>query len=285
MPAIHPTAIVDPRAELDSDVEVGAYSVIGAQVRVGAGTRIGPHVVVEGRTTIGRGNRIFPFASIGGAPQDKKYGGEPTALEIGDGNTIRECVTINRGTAQDRGVTRVGNDAWIMAYVHIAHDCAIGDHVIIANSTNLAGHVEIGDWAILGGATQVHQFCKIGAHAMTGVSTVVLHDVPPYVMASGHSAEAHGINSEGLRRRGFDAGRINAIRRAYKLIYRSGSTMQQALDALRAAIANGVAPALAADAPEAGAEALSSPQLSAQSRADLALLADFLDGVTRGIVR
>ncbi len=261
MRGIHPTAIVDRGAELDSSVEVGAYSTIGAGVRIGAGTCIGPHVVIEGRTTIGRDNRIFQFASVGAAPQDKKYGGEPTALEIGDGNTIRECVTINRGTAQDRGVTRIGNDAWIMAYAHIAHDCALGDHVIIANSTNLAGHVEIGDWVILGGATQVHQFCKIGAHAMTGVGTVVLHDVPPYVMASGSSAAAHGINSEGLRRRGFDAARINAIRSAYKLLYKSGVTLQQAREALRARIAQ------------------------EDTHGDLALLADFLDGVTRGIVR
>jgi UDP-N-acetylglucosamine acyltransferase len=280
MPVIHPSAIVDPHAELDADVEVGAYSVIGAQVRIGAGTKIGPHVVVEGRTTIGRDNRIFQFASIGGDPQDKKYRGEPTSLEIGDGTKIGECVTINRGTVQHRGVTRVGSDAWIMAYVHIAHDCIVGDHVIIANSTNLAGHVEIGDWVILGGATQVHQFCKIGAHAMTGVATVVLHDIPPYVMASGNTAAAHGINSEGLRRRGFDAGRINAIRRAYKTLYKSGATMQQAREALRASI--GQSTALAHGAPS---DAAADEGLSAESRADLALLADFLDGVTRGIVR
>ena len=262
MARIHPTAIVDPAAELDDTVEVGPWSVIGAGVRIGAATCIGPHVVVEGRTTIGRGNRIFQFASIGADPQDKKYGGEATALEIGDGNTIREFVTINRGTVQDRTVTRVGNDVWIMAYVHIAHDCMVGDHVIIANSTNLAGHVEIGDWAILGGATQIHQFCKIGAHAMTGAGTVLLHDLPPYVMASGNTAAAHGINSEGLRRRGFDAGRINALRRAYRTLYKSGLTMQQARDALRASIGQ-----------------------DEVARADLVVLADFLDGVTRGIVR
>ncbi len=262
MARIHPTAIVDPAAELDGSVEVGAWSIVGAGVRVGADTRIGPHVVVEGHTTIGRGNRIFQFASIGADPQDKKYGGEATALEIGDGNTIREFVTINRGTVQDRTVTRVGNDVWIMAYVHIAHDCLVGDHVIIANSTNLAGHVEIGEWAILGGATQIHQFCKIGAHAMTGAGTVLLHDLPPYVMASGNTAAAYGINSEGLRRRGFDALRINAIRRAYKTLYKSGLTMQQARDALRASIAQDEA-----------------------ARADVAMLVDFLDGVTRGIVR
>ena len=285
MARIHSSAIVDPRAQLDADVEVGAYSVIGAGVRVGAGTRIGPHVVVEGPTSIGRGNRIFQFASIGADPQDKKYGGEATGLEIGDGNTIREFATINRGTIQDRTVTRIGNDGWIMAYVHVAHDCIVGDHVIIANSTNLAGHVEIGDWTILGGATQVHQFCKIGAHAMTGAGTVVLHDVPPYVMASGNSARAHGINAEGLRRRGFDAERINAIRRAYKAIYKSGATMQQARDALRASIGQGAAPGAAAPAAEGASAPSSAPSPSAAVRADLALLADFLDGVTRGIVR
>lgn len=262
MPAIHPSAIVDPHAELDVDVEVGAYSVIGAQVRIGAGTKIGPHVVVEGRTTIGRDNRIFQFASIGGDPQDKKYRGEPTSLEIGDGTTIRECVTINRGTVQHRGVTRVGSDAWIMAYVHIAHDCIVGDHVIIANSTNLAGHVEIGDWVILGGATQVHQFCKIGAHAMTGTGTVVLHDLPPYVMASGNTAAAHGINTEGLRRRGFADATIAALRSAYKLLYKSGLTLADA----RAALAGEIARAgEAADA--------------------LRVLEGFLAQVTRGIVR
>lgn len=285
MARIHSSAIVDPRAELDADVEVGAYSVIGADVRVAAGTRIGPHVVVEGRTTIGRGNRIFQFASIGADPQDKKYGGEPTGLEIGDGNTIREFVTINRGTAQDRTVTRVGSDVWIMAYAHIAHDCIVGDHVVIANSTNLAGHVEVGDWAILGGATQVHQFCKIGAHAMTGAGTVVLHDIPPYVMASGNSAQAHGVNSEGLRRRGFDGERINAIRRAYKTIYKSGATMQQARDALRASIGQGTAPGAAAPAANGAPAASTEHPPSAAVRADLTLLADFLDGVTRGIVR
>lgn len=286
MARIHPSAIVDPRAELDGSVEVGAYSIVGAGARIGAGTRIGPHAVIEGGTTIGRDNRIFQFASIGADPQDKKYRGEPTTLEIGDGNTIREFVTINRGTVQDRGVTRVGNDAWIMAYVHIAHDCVIGDHVIIANSTNLAGHVTIGDWVILGGASQVHQFCKIGAHAMTAAASLVLHDVPPYVMASGSPAGAHGINSEGLRRRGFDVERISAIRRAYRTLYRSGSTMQQAREALRASISEGAAAAGAATTEAGGPrpEASEAP-LSAAARADVALLAGFLDGVTRGIVR
>jgi len=262
MPTIHSTAIVDPRAELADDVEVGAYSVVGANVRIGEGSRIGPHVVIDGHTTIGRHNTIFQFASIGAAPQDKKYRGEPTRLEIGDGNTVREFVTLNCGTAQDRGVTSIGNENWIMAYVHVAHDCVVGSHTIFANSTNLAGHVEIGDWVILGGYTGVHQFCKVGAHAMTGVGTVVLHDIPPFVMTSGNTAEAHGINSEGLRRRGFSNARINAIRRAYRVLYKSGLTLDEAKARL------------AADAAEAG-----------EGAGDLGALVEFLQGVTRGIVR
>lgn len=269
-PRIHATALIDPAAQLDSTVEVGAYAVIGAGVRIGAGTRIGPHVVIEGPTTIGRDNRIFQFASIGAAPQDKKYAGEPTALEIGDANTIREFVTINRGTVQDRALTTIGSDNWIMAYVHIAHDCVIGDHTIFANTTNLAGHVQIGDWVILGGCTQIHQYCKIGAHAMTGVSTVVLHDIPPYVMASGNTAQAHGINSEGLRRRGFSADRIATLRRAYRTLYKSGLTLQQATETLREQGA-----ALRAD-PSAG---------TGEAAADLELLTGFLGAVSRGIVR
>ena len=272
---IHPTALIDSAAELDSTVEVGPYAVIGAGVRIGSGTRIGAHTVVEGPTTIGRDNRIFQFASVGAAPQDKKYAGEPTALEIGDGNTIREFVTINRGTVQDRTLTTIGSDNWIMAYVHIAHDCVIGDHTIFANTTNLAGHVEIGDWVILGGCTQIHQFCKIGAHAMTAVSTVVLHDVPPYVMASGSSAQAHGINSEGLRRRGFSAERIAALRRAYRTLYKSGLTLQQATAQLRdEAVAQRAAASSDAASPDAAGAA-----------ADLELLTDFLGSVSRGIVR
>jgi UDP-N-acetylglucosamine acyltransferase len=258
---IHPTALVDRAAELDSTVEVQAYAVIGPKVQIGAGSRVGAHAVIEGPTRIGRDNHIFQFASVGAAPQDKKYAGEPTALEIGDGNTIREFVTINRGTVQDRGLTTVGNDNWIMAYVHIAHDCVVGDHTIFANTTNLAGHVQIGDWVILGGCTQVHQYCKIGAHAMTAVSTVVLHDVPPFVMAFGNSAEARGVNTEGLRRRGFSAERIATIRRAYRTLYKSGLGLQDAIAALRADLATG------GDAP------------------DLAELVAFLAGVSRGIVR
>lgn len=263
MPNIHPTAIIDSRASLDDDVVVGAYSVVGAGVRLGGGCVVGPHVVIEGDTTIGRMNRFHPFASIGGPPQDKKYRGEPTSLVIGEGNTFRESVTINRGTAQDQGVTRIGNDNWVMAYVHIAHDCNVGNHTIFANSTNLAGHVQVGDWAILGGCTQVHQFCKIGAHAMTGAGTVVLHDIPPYVMTSGNSASAHGLNSEGLRRRGFSTERVQVLRNAYRVLYRSGLTLDQARQALSDLHATA----------------------ESDSRADLALLSDFLTRVERGIVR
>ena len=266
MSRIHPSALVAAGAELDADVTVGPFSVIGHEVRIGAGSVIGPHVVIDGRTTLGRNNRVFPFASLGADPQDKKYRGEPTRLEIGDGNTFRESVTVNRGTVQDGGVTRIGNDNWIMAYVHIAHDCVVGSHTIFANSTNLGGHVHVGDWVILGGASGVHQFCQIGAHAMTAVGSVVLHDVPPFVMVSGNTAAAHGINAEGLRRRGFSAERINAIRRAYKRLYKEGLTLAEA----RAALSGEAA----ADIDPEGAAA-----------GDLALLAAFLDRVTRGIVR
>lgn len=264
MTRIHPSAIVDPQAELHDSVEIGPYAVVGPRVRIGARTRIGAHVVIDRDTTLGVDNHVYPYASIGADPQDKKYAGEETALEIGDGNTIREFVTLNRGTVQDRTVTRIGNDNWIMAYVHVAHDCVIGDHTIFANSTNLGGHVEVGDWVILGGASQVHQFCKIGAHAMTGTGTVVLHDIPPYVMASGNTASAHGVNSEGLRRRGFQADRIDAIRRAYRTLYRSGHTLQQALATLRDEARDATSP---------------------ESQEDLSLLVSFLAGVTRGIVR
>jgi UDP-N-acetylglucosamine acyltransferase len=268
MANVHPSALVDPAAELDAGVSVGPYAIVGPQVRVAAGTTVGAHAVLEGPTTIGCDNRIFPFAAIGGPPQDKKYAGEPTRLEIGDGNTFREYVTVNRGTVQDAGVTRIGDDNWVMAYVHVAHDCVLGDHTILANSTNLAGHVEIGDWAILGGYTGVHQFCKIGAHAMTGVGTVVLHDIPPFVMASGNTAAAHGVNTEGLRRRGFDAETIGLVRRAYKTLYRSELTLEQARQALAAQLAE----------LEAGA--------AAPAHADaLRLLVSFLERVSRGIVR
>jgi UDP-N-acetylglucosamine acyltransferase len=258
---IHPTAIIDPSAELDSTVEVGAYSRIGPNVQIGANTHIASHCVIDKHTTIGRNNRFYQFVSVGADPQDKKYAGEPTRLIMGDDNTIREFVTLNRGTVQDKGVTKIGSHNWIMAYAHVAHDCILGDQIVLANTVNLAGHVQIGDWAILGGYTGVHQFCKVGAHAMTGVSSVILHDLPPFVMAMGNTAEAHGINSEGLKRRGFDAARINQIRRAYKILYKNGLTLEQAKQAL------------AEEAKLAG---------DAQ---DITFLLGFLSGVTRGIVR
>ncbi|WP_137938346.1 acyl-ACP--UDP-N-acetylglucosamine O-acyltransferase [Chitinivorax sp. B] len=225
---IHPTAIIEPGAQLGAGVKVGAYSVIGANVSIGDGTEIGPHVVIEGHTSIGRDNHIFQFASLGAAPQDKKYAGEPTRLEIGDRNTIREFCTFNLGTVQDAGATRIGSDNWIMAYVHIAHDCQIGDKTILANNTTLAGHVHVGDWVFLGGFTSVHQFCKIGVHAMTAFTSAVTQDVPPYVTAAGNRAAPHGINSEGLKRRGFSSDAIMAIKRAYKVLYRQGLSLDEA---------------------------------------------------------
>ncbi len=256
--SIHPTAIVHPGARIGSGVEIGAYSIVGEHVEIGNGTWIGPHVVITGHTRIGRENRIFQFCSIGDAPQDKKYRGEPTRLEIGDRNTIRECCTFNCGTVQDAGVTRVGNDNWIMAYVHVAHDCQVGNNVIFANTTQLAGHVHVGDWVILGGFTGVHQFVRIGAHSMTGVGTKLTQDLPPYVLASGTPGEPHGINSEGLKRRGFSPDSVMAIRRAYKTLYKSGLKLEEA----RAAIAK---------------EAAAVPEL--------AILADFLAEPGRGIIR
>jgi len=226
---IHPTAIVAADAQVHDSVEIGPYSIIGAGVEIGEGTRIGPHVVIQGPTTIGRDNRIFQFASIGDEPQDMKYAGEPTRLIIGDRNTIRECVTINRGTVQDQGVTRLGNDNWIMAYVHIAHDCVVGDHVILANNVGLAGHSHVGDWAIFGGYSGLHQFCRAGAHCFMGKYAGVSQDVPAYVMVGGYPPAPHGINAEGLKRRGFTAGQIGNIRHAYKLLYRSGLKLAEAL--------------------------------------------------------
>lgn len=225
---IHPSAIVHPEAKLAPDVSVGPFAIIGSRVEIGAGTRIDSSVVIEGRTRIGRDNRIFPFASIGAAPQDKKYAGEDTAVEIGDGNTIREYVTINRGTVQDAGVTRIGNDNWIMAYVHFAHDCQIGSHTIFANYCGLAGHVHVEDWAILGGMTLVHQFVRIGAHSFTSMGTYLSQDLPPYVTAAGNMAKPYGINSEGLRRRGFDAKTIATLKLAYRALFRSGLSLEDA---------------------------------------------------------
>lgn len=254
----HPTAIIHPGARLADDVEVGAYTIIGEHVEIGAGTVIGPHVVIKGHTCIGRNNRIFQFSSLGEIPQDKKYANEPTRLEIGDHNVIREFCTFNIGTVQDVGVTRVGNHNWIMAYVHLAHDCQVGNHTIFANNAQLAGHVEVGDYAILGGFTTVHQFVKVGAHIITGLSTVLLQDVPPYVLASGNPSAPHGINSEGLKRRGFSSPAIAAIKRAYKTLYKSGLSLDEAKAAIQSQTAE---------------------------HAELQPLVDFLSASSRGIVR
>jgi len=255
---IHSTAIIDPKAELDSSVEVGAYSIIGAGVRIASDTRVGSHVVIKGPTTIGKNNQIFQFSSLGEAPQDKKYKDEPTTLEIGDGNTIREFCTFNRGTVQDKGATRIGNDNWVMAYVHIAHDCQIGNHTIFANNSSLAGHVDVHDYAILGGFTLIHQFCKIGAHVITAVGTIAFKDIPPYVMAAGYDAKPHGINAEGLKRRGFSPASITQIKRAYKVLYRNGLTLEEAKVQLEEQLKN---------------------------CSELGILLNFLNISTRGIVR
>ncbi|WP_395701827.1 acyl-ACP--UDP-N-acetylglucosamine O-acyltransferase [Aquabacterium sp.] len=230
MTRIHATALVDPRAELADDVQVGPYAVIGPEVRIGPGTTVGPHTVIEGRTTIGRDNRIFQFASIGAISQDMSYAGEPAALEIGDRNTIREFCTLNLGTAKEDGVTRVGSDNWIMAYVHIAHDCRVGDHVVMANNTTLAGHVRLGDWAFIGGLTGVHQFVHVGAHAMIGFQGHVAQDVAPYMTVDGNPLTTRAVNLTGLKRRGFSAERMAVIRRMHKLIFRDGLTLQQAIE-------------------------------------------------------
>ncbi|AEV27032.1 acyl-ACP--UDP-N-acetylglucosamine O-acyltransferase [Azospira sp. APE16] len=234
---IHQTAIVHPGARLGANVSVGAYSIIGEHVQIGDNTEIGPHVVIEGHTTIGRDNRIFQFCSIGAEPQDKKYAGEPTRLEIGDRNVIREFCTFNLGTIQDGGVTRLGNDNWIMAYVHLAHDCQVGNHTIFANNAQLAGHCHVDDHAILGGFTVVHQFVRIGAHSMTGMGTILFQDLPPYVTAAGNTASPYGINSEGLKRRGFSSEAVMALKRAYRAIYKSGLTLEEAKAKLEADLA------------------------------------------------
>lgn len=225
---IHPTAIIHSGARLGAGVSVGAYSIIDEHVEIGDNTRIGPHVIITGNTKIGCDNRIFQFCSLGEIPQDKKYAGEPTCLEIGDRNTIREYCTFNLGTVQDAGVTRMGDDNWIMAYVHVAHDCQVGNRTTFANNAQLAGHVHVDDWAILGGYTGVHQFCRVGAHTMTAVGTVVLQDVPPYVMAAGNTATPFGINAEGLKRRGFSPEALMALKRAYRTLYKSGLMLEEA---------------------------------------------------------
>ena len=262
MANIHPTAIVEPGAQLDASVSIGAYSVVRAGVSIASGTTVGPHCVIEGRTRIGHDNRIFQFCSIGAAPQDKKYANEPTELHIGDRNTIREFCTFNTGTAQDSGVTRVGSDNWIMAYVHIAHDVQLGSQVILANNATLAGHVHVGDWVIVGGLSGVHQFVKIGAHAFVGFSSAVTQDVPPYMMVDGNPLAVRGFNVEGLRRRGFGPERIAAVKQMHRLLYRSGLTFEKAQEAIHA---------LAAEVPGAAG--------------DVAMMAAFLAGSARGIAR
>ena len=232
---IHPTAVIHPSAHIAEGVEVGAYAVIGADVVIGRDSRIGSHVVIDGPTSIGAENQIYSFASIGAAPQDKKFKGEATELIIGDRNVIRECCTLNRGTVQDKGKTIIGNDNWIMAYVHIAHDCIVGNNTTFANSATLAGHVEIQDWVILGGFTLVHQFCVIGEHAFTGMGSAIGKDVPPYAMVSGAPAEPHSINLEGLKRRGFSKDAIHRIKEAHRILYRQNLTTAEALTKLESA--------------------------------------------------
>ncbi len=255
---IHPSALVHSGAKLAQDVEIGPFAVIGEHVEIGSGTSIGSHTVVTGHTRIGKDNRIFHHSVLGEGPQDKKYAGEPTRLEIGDGNMIREFCTFNTGTVQDAGVTRMGNNNWVMAYVHLAHDVQIGNNTTLANNAQFAGHVVVGDYAVVGGVTGVHQFCRIGAHAMIGAASLILADVPPYVMAMGNTCEPHGINSEGLRRRGFSAESITAIRRAYKTLYKSGLNLEEAKQALRAQVAD---------------------------RPELAIFVEFLDSSKRSIIR
>ena len=233
---IDPRAAVDPKAELASDVEVGAFAVIGPDVVIGPGSRIGPHAVVTGPTRMGRENVVFQFASIGAAPQDKKYAGEPTRLEIGDRNMFRECCTINRGTTKDRGVTTIGNDNWFMAYTHVAHDCIVGNNCILSNFATLGGHVELGDWVIMAGFSGIHQFCKIGPHAFLANNAAVTRDVPPYVLVTGQPAEPHSVNSEGLKRRGFTEQQIRNIRNAYRILYRDGLKLAEALEKLKALV-------------------------------------------------
>lgn len=230
--SVHPQAIVDPAARLASDVTVGPWTYIGPDVEIGAGTEIMSHVVIKGPTTIGKDNRIFQFASVGEECQDKKYKGEPTRLVIGDRNVIRESCTIHRGTVQDRGVTTIGDGNLLMAYVHVAHDCIVGNETILANTATLAGHVEIQDYAILGGGTMVHQFCTVGCHSMSAGGSIVLKDIPAYIMAAGQSASAHGLNSEGLKRRGFSPEVITELKRAYKVVYRQSLSLSQAIEAL-----------------------------------------------------
>ncbi len=263
MAKIHATALVDPKAQIDEGVEIGPYAVIGPEVRIGAGTRIGPHTVVEGRTTIGRDNQIFQFASIGAMPQDMSHGGEVTELVIGDRNTIREFCTFNTGTFKEQGVTRVGSDNWIMAYVHLAHDVVVGDHCVLANNATLAGHVHVGDWATIGGLTGVHQFVHIGAHAMIGFQGHVAQDVAPYMTVDGNPLTVRAVNLTGLRRRGFSNERIGTIRQMHKLLFRDALTLEQSVQQI---------------------EALKAGQ-DTETVADIQLMLDFLAAAKRGLVR
>jgi UDP-N-acetylglucosamine acyltransferase len=234
MSGVHSTAIVADGARLGSGVEIGAYSIVGARVSVGDGTTVGAHVIIAGETTIGRDNRLFPFSSIGDIPQDRKYDGAATRTVIGDANVVREFVSINAGTAQDRGVTTIGNGNWLLAYSHIAHDCVIGNGTTFSNNAQLAGHVQVEDYAVLGGFVGVHQFCRVGAHAMVAAGSIVLQDVPPFVTAAGYPAKPRGVNSEGLRRRGFSADDIAAVKRAYRSLYRSQLALNDALQQIAA---------------------------------------------------
>lgn len=262
--AIHPTAVIDPGAQLDSTVTVGPYTVIGPNVKVGAGTTIGAHCVIEGHTTIGKDNRIFQFNSLGAIPQDKKYAGEPCELVIGDRNTVREFCTFNIGSPGDVGVTKVGDDNWIMAYVHLAHDCQVGNHTIFANNSQLAGHVTVEDWVILGGFTVVHQFVRLGAHSMTAMCSLLFADVPPFVMCQGQPASARSMNFEGLRRRGFSPERVAGVKAMHKALYRQDLTLEQAQ-----------------------AQIALLPQAEPQCQSDTTMMLDFLAAVSpqRGIVR
>ncbi len=260
--SIHPTAIVDPSAELHPSVTVGPYAVIGPRVRIGEGTSVGSHCVIEGRTTIGSGNRLFQFSSIGAIPQDKKYAGEDTELQIGDRNVIREFCTLNLGVPGAGGITRVGNDNWIMAYTHIAHDCQVGNHTTLANNTTLAGHVHLGDWVTVGGLTGIHQFVKVGAHAMLGFASAVTQDVPPFMLVDGNPLAVRGFNAVGLRRRDFSPERLAAVKQMYRVLYRQGKSLDEAIEAIDA---------LAQERPEAAADAR--------------LMRDFLAQSSRGIAR
>lgn len=232
MANIHPTAVVDPSANVASDVTIGAYSIVGADVTIGAGSVLGPHVVIAARTRLGKRNRVFQFASLGDVAQDRKYGGEPTTTTIGDDNTFREYCSVHAGTAQDRGDTSIGDHNLFLAYTHVAHDCTIGNQVTFSNNAQIAGHVSIGDWAVLGAFAGVHQYCRVGAHAMLAAYAVVLQDVPPFVTVQGYPAKPHGTNNEGLRRRGFSADDILAVRRAYKVLFREGLTLEEARERL-----------------------------------------------------